>query len=66
MVYATHASVKGVNCTVCGSEIMCAHVSKITTSVASASKIARMCKPVSVSKIQGLSGKRGQITNQYF
>ena len=43
VLYATHASAKGVNCTVCGGEIACASASR-AASASSASKITGVSK----------------------
>ena len=53
--YATHASEKGVNCTVCGSEISCA------SNFASASEIASASSIASASKIASASTSRVRV-----
>ena len=44
--YATHVSAKGVNCTACGSGIMCASQFVIASSIATAHKNACASKSI--------------------
>ena len=55
--YATHVSVKDVNCASCGSELACASQSKVerVSQPASASQTPSVSKRMSANKIAGAS-----------